>query len=57
VRSMARCWRGFREDDTTTPYQLGGYDHRVRTQKGLQYPIYERRKRGAIPGSVSTACT
>jgi oligopeptidase B len=35
------------EDDTSAPYRFCGYDHRVRTVKGLQYAIHERRKSGA----------
>ena len=31
------------EDDTSAPYRFRGYLHRVRTEKGRQYPIHERR--------------
>jgi oligopeptidase B len=34
------------EDDTSAPYRFRGYEHRVRTVKGLQYPIHERRAIG-----------
>jgi oligopeptidase B len=34
------------EDDTSAPYRFCGYDHRVRTEKGRQYAIHERRKSG-----------
>ncbi len=37
------------EDDTSAPYRFRGYEHRVRTEKGRQYAIHERRKRNA-PG-------
>lgn len=32
------------EDDTSAPYRFRGYLHRVRTEKGRQYPVHERRK-------------
>jgi oligopeptidase B len=32
------------EDDTSAPYRFFGYEHRVRTEKGRQYAIHERRK-------------
>ena len=35
------------EDDTSAPYLFRGYEHRVRTDKGRQYPIHERRPAGA----------
>jgi oligopeptidase B len=34
------------EDDMSAPYRFCGYDHRVRTEKGRQYAIHERRKSG-----------
>lgn len=34
------------EDDTSAPYLFRGYEHRVRTEKGRQYPIHERRRAG-----------
>ena len=33
-----------KEDDTSAPYRFRGYFHRVRTEKGRQYPVHERRK-------------
>ena len=42
------------EDDTSAPYRFRGYDHRVRTERGLQYPIYERRRAGAASDGFET---
>ena len=33
-----------KEDDTSAPYRFRGYFHRIRTEKGRQYPVHERRK-------------
>ena len=38
------------EDDTSAPYRFRGYDHRIRTEKGRQYPIHERRIAGESGG-------
>ena len=35
------------EDDTSAPYLFRGFLHRVRTEKGRQYPIHERRRQDA----------
>ena len=35
------------EDDTSAPYLFRGFEHRVRTVKGSQYPIHERRLAGS----------
>lgn len=32
------------EDDASAPCLFRGYEHRVRTEKGRQYPIHERRR-------------
>ena len=42
------------EDDATAPYRLHGYEHRVRTEKGRQYPIHERRRAGASDEAFET---
>jgi oligopeptidase B len=42
-----------KEDDTSAPYRFRGYLHRVRTEKGRQYPVHERRKADE-PGDFET---
>ncbi|GGG43964.1 oligopeptidase B [Croceivirga lutea] len=33
-----------KEDDTSVPYKLNGYYYLTRYEKGMEYPIYERKK-------------
>lgn len=42
------------EDDTSAPYRFRGYLHRVRTEKGRQYQIHERRKATGPKGGFET---
>ena len=42
------------EDDTSAPYRFRGYLHRVRTEKGRQYPLHERRPADEHGGDFET---
>lgn len=42
------------EDDTSAPYRFRGYLHRVRTEKGRQYPVHERRAADGQGGDFET---
>jgi len=42
------------EDDTSAPYRLRGYLHRIRMEKGGQYPIYERLRVSAPTEAFET---
>ncbi len=42
------------EDDTSAPYRFRGYLHRVRTAKGRQYPLHERRPADENGGEFQT---
>ena len=43
------------EDYTSAPYRFRGYLHRVRTAKGRQYPLHERRREFGHRGDASSA--